>query len=92
MKPEDKGFFPLYDKDCQKIRSIKGKESNYFKLLQDCCDTFDCWIEPIIDCDKETGKINLGNISNTTKGVKGIIQFQVIQNTVKSILIKIELS
>ena len=26
------------------------------------------------------GKVNLGNISNSTKGVKGIIQFQVIQN------------
>jgi hypothetical protein len=58
VNPEDKQFFPLYDKDCQKIRSIKGKESNYFKLLQDCCDTFDCWIEPIIDRDLETGKVN----------------------------------
>jgi hypothetical protein len=37
-------FTPSYDDDCQKVRSIKGKESNYFKLLQDCCDTFDCWM------------------------------------------------
>lgn len=28
----------------------------------------------------ENGKINLGNISNTLKGVKGIIKFQVIQD------------
>lgn len=27
-----------------------------------------------------TGKINLGNISNSTKGVKGLIRFQVVQN------------
>ena len=30
------------------------------------------------------GKVNLGNISNSTKGVEGIIQFQVIQETVDS--------
>lgn len=37
---------------------------------------------------KENGKINLGNISNTLKETKGIIQFQVIQNCPDSILIK----
>lgn len=31
------------------------------------------------------GKVNLGNISNSTKGVEGIIQFQVIQATVESV-------
>lgn len=31
------------------------------------------------------GKVNLGNISNSTKGVEGIIQFQVIQETVDSV-------
>ena len=42
-------FEPAYDELCQKIRSIKGKESNYFKLLQDVCDSFDCWVDPIIE-------------------------------------------
>lgn len=28
----------------------------------------------------ETGKINLGNVSNTTKNTKGIVRFQVVQN------------
>jgi len=37
----------------------------------------------------ETGKINLGNISNTLKDVKGIIKFQVIQNQLNEIIIKI---
>ena len=51
------GMFRIaYDEQCQKVRSIKGKESNYFKLLQDCCDTFDCWLEPIIEHD-ETGRV-----------------------------------
>lgn len=31
------------------------------------------------------GKVNLGNISNSTKGVEGIIQFQVIQEAVDSV-------
>jgi hypothetical protein len=53
----DGPFRIAYDEHCQKIRSVKGKESNYFKLLQDCCDTFDCWIDPIIEHDPESGKI-----------------------------------
>lgn len=37
----------------------------------------------------ETGKINLGNISNTLKGVKGVIKFQVIQNQIDALDISI---
>ena len=51
QNPEDNGFKVEYDDLCQKIRSIKGKESNYFKLLQDECDTFECWMEQIIPHD-----------------------------------------
>jgi phenylacetate-CoA ligase len=35
----------------------------------------------------ENGKINLGNVSNTLKGTKGIEKFQVIQNEINSIKI-----
>ena len=38
---------------------------------------------------KNTGKINLGNISNTLKGVSGIKKFQVIQNKLEAINILI---
>lgn len=38
---------------------------------------------------KETGKINLGNISNTLKDVKGIIKFQVIQEKLENLTIKV---
>lgn len=55
--PEEAGYEVVYDELCQKIRSIKGKEQNYFKLLQDCCDTFDCWMEVIVDHDPETGRV-----------------------------------
>ncbi|MDH1601216.1 phenylacetate--CoA ligase family protein [Empedobacter sp. GD03739] len=37
----------------------------------------------------ENGKINLGNISNTLKDTKGIIKFQVIQDKLNEIIIKL---
>lgn len=37
----------------------------------------------------ETGKINLGNVSNTLKDVKGIVRFQALQENLESITIKI---
>lgn len=37
---------------------------------------------------RENGKINLGNISNCVKGVDGIDKFQVIQDSLDSILVK----
>ncbi|MEL0644331.1 phenylacetate--CoA ligase family protein [Olleya sp. Ti.3.14] len=40
---------------------------------------------------QETGKINLGNVSNTLKGVSGIKRFQVIQKVVDEITILIEI-
>ncbi len=33
----------------------------------------------------ETGKVNLGNVSNTLKDTKGIVRFQAIQNSLNSI-------
>lgn len=36
----------------------------------------------------ENGKINLGNVSNTLKDTKGIIKFQVIQNSLDQIILK----
>jgi phenylacetate-CoA ligase len=38
---------------------------------------------------KERGKINLGNISNCVKYVKGVIKFQIIQDDIYSIIVKI---
>jgi len=39
---------------------------------------------------EETGKINLGNISNCLKGVKGIIKFQIQQYNLAELIILIE--
>ena len=37
----------------------------------------------------ERGKMNLGNISNCVKYVKGVIKFQIIQNKVNEIVVKV---
>lgn len=63
QNPESEGFKVNYDELCQKIRSIKGKESNYFKLLQDSCDTFECWMEQLIPHD------NMGRVQYIEKPV-----------------------
>ncbi len=39
---------------------------------------------------EEMGKINLGNISNCLKGVKGIIKFQIQQDSIERLLLLIE--
>jgi len=38
---------------------------------------------------QENGKINLGNITNTLKGVKGVLKFQVIQNNLDKLQINL---
>ena len=38
----------------------------------------------------ETGQINLGNVSNCLKGVKGVIRFQMIQNELNHLTVLIE--
>ncbi|HHX8566599.1 TPA: phenylacetate--CoA ligase family protein, partial [Vibrio diabolicus] len=38
------------------------------------------------------GKVNLGNISNATKGIEGIIQFQIIQYKINSVEVRLVVS
>ena len=65
-------FVPSYDNSCQKIRSIKGKESNYYKLLQDCCDTFDCWMQKEVQHDLISGQIKYCDVPIYTETVESI--------------------
>lgn len=36
-------YIPEYSKDYEKIRSITGSKSNRFNLIQELCETFECW-------------------------------------------------
>ena len=56
------------------------KCGNYNPLVKEILGRIDDYIY-----SQETGKINLGNLSNATKGVNGIVQFQVHQNELNAI-------
>lgn len=57
-KPE--GLIPFYDISYEKIRSITASESNRFNLIQDLCETFECWPRFEIEHNSSTGEILLG--------------------------------
>lgn len=46
-----------YDNSYQKIRSISATESNRFNMIQDLCETFECWADFRIEHDPDTGEI-----------------------------------
>lgn len=48
------------DYSYEKIRSINGKQSNRFNLLQSLAETFECWVRFEIEHDQSTGKILRG--------------------------------
>lgn len=52
-------YVPKYSGDTgyEKIRSITATESNRFNLIQDLCETFECWPKFRIEHDKATGEI-----------------------------------
>lgn len=38
-------YIPIYNNNFEKIRSIEASESNRFNLIQDLCETFECWAD-----------------------------------------------
>lgn len=46
-----------YDNSYQKIRNITATESNRFNMIQDLCETFECWADFRIEHDPDTGEI-----------------------------------
>lgn len=57
---EPSGYVLQYNDDqFEKVRSITAKESNRFNLIQDLCETFECWAKFTIDHDPMTGEILL---------------------------------
>lgn len=65
-----------YNDECEKISSIEVEHSNYFDIIQDLCEKFECWVEFKVDHDEETGKILLDE--ETHKPNKKIIFHQFI--------------
>ena len=71
------GYSQVYASDSQiegsneftKIRSISGKESNRFNLLQDLCEAFECWMKIKVERNKETGEIKQDNTGRYIKRI-----------------------
>ena len=52
-------YTPVYDNSYEKIRSISARESNRFNMIQDLCETFECWADFRIEHNEQTGEILL---------------------------------
>lgn len=58
----------VYNKDCEKITSIEAKESNYFNIIQDLCEKFQCWAKFHVE-HEANGKIKLDDNNNPIKKI-----------------------
>ena len=63
-------YEPYYEAGSQftKVRSISAKESNRFNLLQELCETFQCWLKISVEHDDE-GKIRLNEAKRPIKTI-----------------------
>ena len=59
------GYTPVYndDNNFEKIRSIVGKESNHYNLLQSLSESFECWPKFTVKHNITTGKIETEEIT-----------------------------
>lgn len=57
---ENEDYIKVYnDNQFEKVRSITASESNRFNMIQDLCETFECWAKFEIDHNQQTGEILL---------------------------------
>jgi hypothetical protein len=50
-------YKPIYVEGAKKVRTVSGKESNYFNILQSIAETFEAWLILKIVRDTDTGAI-----------------------------------
>lgn len=50
LEPQSE-YVPAMRYGCEKVRSINAKESNRFNIIQDICETFECWASFDIEHD-----------------------------------------
>lgn len=58
----------VYNEDCEKIASVEAQESNYFNIIQDLCEKFECWAKFEVEHDTN-GKITLDANNNPIKKI-----------------------
>ena len=59
---------PVFNESSEKILSIEASNSNYFNILQDLCETFECWLDIRVE-HEEDGSIKLDENFNPIKRV-----------------------
>ena len=59
---------PVFNEESEKILSIQANNSNYFNILQDLCETFECWLDIRVE-HEEDGSIKLDENYNPIKKV-----------------------
>lgn len=74
-------YTPKYADDFAKIRSIEGEKSNRFNLLQEICETFECWAKFYIAHDS-LGKIYYSyQLTKDTTPIEGKRYYQALNTT-----------
>ena len=53
---ESSEYKTVIDNKCEKIREVSAKESNYFNILQNIAEKFECWLDIDVEHD-ESGKV-----------------------------------
>lgn len=72
----DPTFIQVYSTDSKiaganeftKVRSISGKESNRFNLLQELCETFECWMKLEVERE-DNGEIKIDDTGHQKKKI-----------------------
>ena len=59
---------PVFNEQSEKILSIQVSQSNYFNILQELCETFECWLDIRVE-HEEDGSIKLDENFNPIKRV-----------------------
>ena len=52
---------PMYNEESEKYSSISVAQSNCFDILQTIAETFECWVDLVVDHDPDTGYIVPGS-------------------------------
>jgi len=93
----DNDIKPLYNENYEKISTIEASQSNCFNIIQDLCESFECWAKFVVEHD-ETGAIKLDSEGAPSKkisfhkysgddnfaGFKYGINLESIQRTIES--------
>ena len=58
----------VYNEACEKISSIEAEHSNYFNIIQDLCEQFQCWAEFTVE-HEDNGEIKLDENHNPIKKI-----------------------